>query len=62
MIDRECLSKVESMLSKGEITHSEYKRYKRDLVEQCIISLEKERIKEIVSTLESYVAKIRQTP
>ncbi|MEM4717348.1 MAG: hypothetical protein QXE81_01130 [Desulfurococcaceae archaeon] len=59
-IDRECLSKVESMLSRGEISQSEYKRYRRELVEQCIISLEKERVKEIVSTIENYVTKIRQ--
>lgn len=57
-IDRECLSRVEAMLSRGEISQNDYKRYKRELLEQCIVSMEKERIKEIVNMLEKYVSKI----
>ncbi|MEM0246745.1 MAG: hypothetical protein QXH02_00385 [Desulfurococcaceae archaeon] len=57
-IDKECLSRIESMLSRGELPHNEYKRYKRELLEQCILSMEKERVKEVISVLEKYVAKI----
>ena len=58
-IDKECISKVESMLSKGEITQNEYKRYKSELLEQCIMSLEKERVKEVISAMENYLARIK---
>lgn len=57
-IERECIAKVEAMLSKGELTQNEYKRYKRDLVEQCIISMERERVKEVISVLEKYATLI----
>lgn len=57
-IDRECISRIEAMLSKGELTQNEYKLYKRELLEQCIISMEKEKIKEIIAALERYISRI----
>jgi len=59
-LDRECTSIVESMLAKGEISQLEYKRYRRELIEQCIVSLERERVKEIIAILESYLSKVRE--
>lgn len=58
-IDKECMGMVESMLARGEISQNEFKRYKRELLDQCIMSLEKERVKEIVSAIENYLLKIR---
>lgn len=57
-IDKECLSVIESMLSKGELSQNDYKRYKRELLEQCVLSTEKERVKEVIAVLEKYIAKI----
>jgi len=54
-LDKECISRVESMLARGEINQLEYKRYRRELVEQCINSMEKEIVKEVVANLEKYV-------
>jgi hypothetical protein len=59
-LEQECTSRVESLLARGSISQDEYKRYKRELVEQCITSMEKERVKEIVKILEEYLARIRQ--
>jgi hypothetical protein len=59
-LEHECVSRVDSLLAKGSISQDEYKRYRRELIEQCIISLEKERVKEIVKMLENYLAKIKQ--
>ncbi len=59
-LEHECVSRVDSLLAKGSISQDEYKRYRRELVEQCIISLEKERVKEIVKMLENYLARIKQ--
>jgi hypothetical protein len=58
-IDRECASIVESMISRGEISQNEYKRYKKELLEQCLVSMERERIKEVISTLEDYISRIK---
>jgi hypothetical protein len=58
-IDRECTSIVESMISRGEISQNEYKRYKKELLEQCLVSMERERIKEVISTLEDYISRIK---
>ncbi len=58
-LDKECISRVESMLARGEINQLEYKRYRRELVEQCINSMEKEIVKEVVANLEKYVSKLR---
>jgi len=57
-VERECISIIEAMLSRGELAQNEYKRYKRELLEQCIVSMEKERVKEVVSMLEKYVSRI----
>ncbi|MEM4482108.1 MAG: hypothetical protein QXK88_00995 [Desulfurococcaceae archaeon] len=57
-IERECIARVESMLSRGELSQSEYKRYKRELLEQCIVSLEKERVKEVIAALEKHSSMI----
>jgi hypothetical protein len=59
-LEHECVSRVDSLLAKGSISQDEYKRYRRELIEQCIISLEKERVKEIVKMLENYLNKIKQ--
>ncbi|MFZ8783278.1 MAG: hypothetical protein ACO2OR_04775 [Desulfurococcaceae archaeon] len=59
-LEQECTSRVESLLARGSISQDEYKRYKRELVEQCITSMEKERVKEIVKILEEYLARIKQ--
>jgi hypothetical protein len=59
-LEHECVSRVDSLLAKGSISQDEYKRYRRELIEQCIISLEKERVKEIVKMLENYLARIKQ--
>ncbi|MEM1830979.1 MAG: hypothetical protein QXJ97_05560 [Desulfurococcaceae archaeon] len=58
-IDKECMGIVESMLAKGEITQNDYKRYKRELLDQCMTSLERERVKEIISAIETYLLKIK---
>ncbi|MEM0004176.1 MAG: hypothetical protein QXE10_05610 [Desulfurococcaceae archaeon] len=58
-IDKECVARVESMLAKGELTQNDYKRYRRELLEQCIMSLEKERIKEIITAIENYLVRIK---
>ncbi|MCC6034678.1 MAG: hypothetical protein LM567_04190 [Desulfurococcaceae archaeon] len=60
-LEQECISTVDSLLAKGSISQDEYKRYKRELVEQCIISLEKERVKEIIDMLEKYLTRIKQS-
>jgi hypothetical protein len=59
-LEQECVSIVDSLLAKGSISQEEYKKYRRELVEQCIISLEKERVKEVISMLEKYLARIKQ--
>ena len=58
-LDRECVTRIESMLSRGELSHNEYKKYKTELIEQCIISLEAERAKKVASELESYISKLK---
>jgi len=60
-LEQECVSRVDSLLVKGSISQDEYKRYRKELIEQCIISLEKERVKEIVKILEDYLARVKQT-
>jgi len=60
-LDKECASRVESMLARGEITQLEYKKYRRELIEQCINSMEKEVIKKIITSLENYASKLRGT-
>lgn len=57
-IERECLSRVEALLAKGSISQNYYKKYKRELIEQCINSLEREKSREIVEILERYLSKI----
>lgn len=57
-IERECLSRIEALLSKGDLSQNDYKKYKRELLEQCIMSMERERVKEVVSTLDKYLSKI----
>ncbi len=59
-LEQECISRVDSLLAKSVISQDEYKRYRRELVEQCLISLEKERVKEIVKILEEYLARVKQ--
>jgi hypothetical protein len=59
-LEHECVSRVDSLLAKGSISQDEYKRYRSELVEQCLISLERERVKEIVKMLENYLTKIKQ--
>lgn len=59
-LEQECVSRVDSLLAKSAISQDEYKRYRRELVEQCIISLERERVKEIVKILEEYLARVKQ--
>lgn len=58
-LDRECIARVETMLSRGELSQEEYKRYRTELLEQCIRSLITERVKEIVKTLEEYHKKLK---
>lgn len=53
-LDRECLARVETALSRGELSQNEYKRYKSELLEQCIHSLRFEKVKKIINTLEEY--------
>lgn len=60
-LEQECVSTVDSLLAKGSISQDEYKRYRRELVEQCVISLEKERVREVIDMLEKYLAKIKQS-
>lgn len=58
-LDKECISRIEAMLSKGELSQDEYKRYKTELLEQCIHSLESERAKKVVEVLEEYINKLK---
>ncbi|MEM1642273.1 MAG: hypothetical protein QW123_02485 [Desulfurococcaceae archaeon] len=58
-LDRDCIALLERMLSQGEISQDEYKKYKIELLEQCILSLETERAKEIVRILEDYYRKLK---
>ena len=54
-IERECIVQIESMLSRGMMTPNEYKKYKKELVEQCVVSMEKELVKKIINILEEYI-------
>ncbi|MEM0199016.1 MAG: hypothetical protein QXX72_01880 [Desulfurococcaceae archaeon] len=58
-LDRDCIALLERMLSQGEISQDEYKKYKIELLEQCILSLETEKAKEIVRILEDYYRKLK---
>ncbi|MEM1695767.1 MAG: hypothetical protein QXJ18_03110 [Desulfurococcaceae archaeon] len=58
-LDRDCIALLERMLSRGEISQDEYKKYKIELLEQCILSLETEKAKEIVRILEDYYRKLK---
>lgn len=57
-IERECIAIIETALSKGELSQNDYKRYKSELLEQCVQSLRFEKVKKIVNTLEEYRAKL----
>lgn len=57
----ECQAKVKKALSDGEISQLEYKKYSKELVEQCIVSMERERVKEIIGVIEKYIARVRQS-
>lgn len=61
MLVSECRAKVKKALSVGDISQLEYKKYSKELVEQCIVSLEREKAKEIVSVIEKYIAKVKQS-
>ncbi|MEM3926296.1 MAG: hypothetical protein QXU13_01765 [Desulfurococcaceae archaeon] len=59
LLEQECISRVNELLSKGEISQDEYKWYRRELVEQCIISMEREKSKEVSNVLEKYLERLR---
>jgi len=50
--------KVDELLSRGQIPLDQYKKMRNELVEQCITSMEHERIKEIVEKIEKYYQKL----
>ncbi|MCY0867745.1 MAG: hypothetical protein OWQ48_00725 [Desulfurococcus sp.] len=60
-IERECISLVEGMLSKGQLTPEEYKKYRNELIEQCIVSMEIEESKKVVEALSRYIDRLKST-
>lgn len=58
-IERECVLKIKELASRSEITSIEYKKYKRELIEQCIISKSREHAKKVVEILEDYSRKMK---
>ncbi|QOR94139.1 hypothetical protein IMZ38_05760 [Thermosphaera chiliense] len=59
--EQDCISKVDELLSRGQIPLDQYKKMRSELVEQCITSMEHERIKEIVEKIEKYYQKLGRT-
>ncbi|ADG90636.1 hypothetical protein [Thermosphaera aggregans] len=58
--EQECISKVDELLSRGQIPLDQYKKMRNELVEQCITSMEHERVKEIIGKIEKYYQKLRR--
>jgi len=60
-IERECLSRVDILLSEGRLSENEYKKYRAELVEQCILSMERELSRKIVDVLSGYISRLRSS-
>lgn len=59
--EQECVSKIDELLSRGQIPLDQYKRMRAELVEQCITSMEHERVKQIIEKIEKYYQRISET-
>lgn len=57
-VERECVTKVKELAAKNEIPPHIYKRYYPELVEQCILSKEKEMVKEIINRIRKYLERM----
>ncbi|MEM0378853.1 MAG: hypothetical protein QXP68_04405 [Thermosphaera sp.] len=55
--EQECVSKIDELLSRGQIALDQYKRMRAELIEQCITSMEHERVKQIIEKIERYYQK-----
>lgn len=60
-IEKECLSRVDILLSEGRLSENEYKKYRAELVEQCILSMERELSRKIVDALSGYISRLRSS-
>lgn len=58
-VERECILKIKELASRSEITSIEYKKYRRELIEQCIISKSREHARKTVELLEEYLRKMK---
>lgn len=54
---QDCVSKVHKLLAEGSIDRNSFKKNYVIMVEQCIRHYVRERIKEVINRLESYIAK-----
>ncbi|WP_440059721.1 hypothetical protein ACSU1N_00760 [Thermogladius sp. 4427co] len=57
--EKECLSLVQNMLAEGRLSLNDYKRKRDSLIEQCIVSKERERVRVIIEKLENYIKSIK---
>lgn len=57
-VERECVTKVKELAARNEIPPHIYKRYYPELVEQCILSKEKEIVKDVINRLRKYLERL----
>ncbi|ADV64592.1 hypothetical protein [Desulfurococcus mucosus] len=57
-IERDCVTQVNNLLSEGRLTQEEYKKYRVELVEQCMVSREIEAAKRVVEALGRYIERL----
>lgn len=60
-LEKDCVSRVNIMLTEGRLTQEEYKKYRANLIEQCIVSGEVEASKRIVEALTRHINKLKSS-
>ncbi|MGC8954195.1 MAG: hypothetical protein ACP5N5_05715 [Desulfurococcus sp.] len=60
-LEKDCVSRVNIMLTEGRLTQEEYKKYRANLIEQCMVSGEVEVSKRIVEALTRHINKLKSS-